>query len=383
MSAPDGSGDGTPDPGTPLFLDHNAGTPVDPRVLALFLAVEERCPGNPASVHAPGRRARAALEDARARTAAALGVDADEVVFCSGGTEADNLAVRGLGDPTLPVALAAVEHPAVFEAARDRGLVEWAVDRAGRTQLHEPDRPVGALALVHAQSEVGTIQPVVAAAELAAKMQVPLHVDAAQSLGRLPLDEVFAAAATVALSPHKAGGLRGAGVLIVRRRAAPLRPLLRGGAQEHGLRAGTVNPALAAATALAVELAVGERAARAERMAAARAAFVQALTAGRCSVDVLTPLQSSLPNTVMVCVRGVDGRALLPALDLGGVAASHGSACSSGSPQPPRVLAAMGVSPEDSRRCVRFSFARDHDAAFGARAGRRVDALLSRLQKKK
>jgi cysteine desulfurase len=365
----------------PIFLDHNAGTPVDPRVLERFLEVERRCPGNPASLHAPGRLARAEVEAARDRIACALGVAAADVLFTSGGTEANNLAVLGLGPPELPVLLAAVEHPSVREPAARRGVVEWAVGPDGRACITAPPGPVGLVCLVHGQSEVGTLQDVVAAAGLANKIGAPLHVDAAQTLGRVDLREPVAVAASLSLSPHKAGGLRGCGVLIVRGAAERLRPLLRGGGQEHGLRPGTVAPALAAATALAVELAVQEQPARAGRMLAARTAFWQVLAQAGLDCQVLTPT-GSLPNTLMLAVSGIDGRSLLPALDLAGIAISQGSACSSGSPLPPRVLQAMGLAEPAARRCVRVSFGRDDDRDSGTRAGAAFAAAVRRLQKK-
>lgn len=364
-----------------LFLDHNAGAPVDERVLAHFCEVERECPGNPSSVHATGRRARAVVEDARERIARALGVRADDVLFVSGGTEANNLAVLGLGDPALPVLLAPVEHPSVREPAAQRGAIEWAVDPQGRAVVAEPDARPGLVALVHAQSEVGTLQPVVAAKAIAERLSVPFHIDAAQTLGRVSLRDVVRLADSLSISPHKCGGLRGAGVLVVRDAERALRPLLRGGAQEHGLRPGTTSPSLAAATAVAIELAVAEQPARAERMARARDAFVRELALAAPPHHLLTP-QDALPNTAMVAFVGVDGRNLLPAIDLVGVAASHGSACSSGSPQPPRVLLAMGLDEPQARACVRFSFGTALDDELAREAARRVAAAIARAQKK-
>jgi cysteine desulfurase len=231
------------------FLDWNAGAPAREDVLACFLDVERSCPANPASAHADGRRARGVLEAARSRIAAALELEPDDVVFTSGGTEAANLAVLGLGDPALPVLLSPAEHPAVWEPAHARGVHLWSVDQRGAARVTAPEVPVGLLCLVHAQSELGTLQPVLEAAELAASLRRPLFVDAAQALGRTPLRPVLARGAVVGLSPHKAGGLRGHGVLAGRGLHRALRPLLRGGGQELGLRPGTQSPALDAANA--------------------------------------------------------------------------------------------------------------------------------------
>ena len=370
---------------TDHYLDHNATTPADPRVLERFLEVEQACPANPASVHGLGRRALSIVEEAREQTAAALSCSASDIVFVSGGTEANNLAIRGLGNPDLPVLMAPVEHPSVVEPAKLRGIVHWRVDGQGRAQVEPPASKVGLIALVHGQSEVGTLQPVVVAAELSNDLQVPLHVDAAQTLGRVALDDVMQLAASVSLSPHKAGGLRGSGVLVARAAGHRLRPLLRGGEQEHGLRPGTVSPAHAASTALAIELAQRERTERASRMRAGVQALLEPLVELMDAAHVrnLTPVQDALPNTVMLAIRGVEGRTLLPALDLDGLAVSQGSACATGSPQPPRVLTAMGLEDDEARACIRLSLGRDSDRESCAAAGLRLARVIVRLRKKK
>lgn len=362
-------------------LDHNATTPADPRVLECFVAVERECPANPGSLHGAGRKARAAVEDARARIAEALGCAVDDVFFTSGGTESNNLAVRGLGDPELPVLCAELEHPSVLAPAEQRGMVALAVDAFGCAIVAAPARPVGMVALVHGQNEVGTLQDTTGAARLAHELGVPLHVDAAQTLGRVALDEVVAAATTVSLSPHKCGGLRGIGVLLARGGGAGLGPILLGGGQEHGLRPGTQSAALCQAAALSIELAVREQVVRASTMAAARDAFLAALAATGVRHRVLTPA-ASLPNTLMLQFPDVDGRSLLPSLDLAGIEASQGSACSSGSPTPPRVLTAMGLGAGTARSCVRFSFAARHEIMGAGDAGTTTGRVVARVQRK-
>lgn len=357
-------------------LDHNAGTPVDPRVLERFLEVETSCPGNPASLHTAGRRARAVLEEARVEAARALDVDPARILFVSGGTEANNLVVHGAGDPQAPVLLSNVEHPSVLEPARARGVVLLDVDSQGRAQIAPPDRKVGLVCLVHAQSELGTIQPVAAAAELAADLQVPLHVDAAQTAGRVPIHDVLALAATVTLSAHKLGGLRGGSILVYDPDRPP-RPILKGGGQEGGLRPGTVSPSLAAATARALALALAEQAARARVMAAAREAFVEELQT-RVRLRVLTP-QDSLPNTAMLAFPEADAKALLPALDLAGIQASAGSACSAGSPRPPLILRTILADDTLASRCVRFSFSHRTTPEEARRAARAAAAAIERI----
>lgn len=370
-------------PGDSVFCDWNAGAPASEEVLAEFLATERRCPANPASPHAPGRRARAVLEDARQRIADLFGVPAGDVVFTSGGTEAANLAVRGLGDASLPVYASAAEHPAVHEPATQRGEVAFAVGGDGIAQIAEPPQPIGLVCLVHAQSELGTLQPLEQASRLAASHGVPFFVDAAQSLGRVPLQALTASGAVVALSPHKAGGMRGHGVLLGHDLHRRLRPLLRGGMQELGLRPGIQSPALASANALAIERAVQEQPERAMRMARTREAFLAGLRSTAAEYRLLTPLSCSVANTAMLTFAGVDGRNLLPALDLAGIHASNGSACSSGSATPPRILLAIGLPEPEARACVRFSFGWHDEARVARGIGERVGAVVAGLQKKK
>ncbi|MCA8955051.1 MAG: aminotransferase class V-fold PLP-dependent enzyme [Planctomycetes bacterium] len=360
-------------------FDYNAGGQPDPRVLAYLAEVAAGCRGNASSLHTTGRRARGRLEEARERVAAALGVPAASVVFVSGGTEANNLVVLGHGDLSRPVLLAPSEHASVLAPAAHRGAVEWAVDATGSAVVTPPPDPVGLVCLVHGQSEVGTLQPIAAAGALARALGVPFHVDASQTLGRCALDEVVATADTITLSTHKAGGVVGSGVLIDRSERRS--PLLHGGGQQRDRRPGTEPVALCLATALAVELAVAETASRATAMRRARDAFLDALDlATSPGVHRVTPAHS-LPNTVMLRFDDVtDGRQLLPALDLAGIDASHGSACSSGAPTPPAILRAIGFDDAASRRCVRFSFSPTSDARYAADGGHLLCAALSRLR---
>ena len=360
-----------------IYLDHNASTAVDPRVLERFTAVEREHAANPASLHGAGRRASSIVEKARREIAHSLGVAGDQVFFVSGGTEANNMVVLGRGDPDLPVLLAPLEHPSIVRAAQQRGASWWSVTADGRAVVTGPASPVGLVALVHAQNELGTLQPLEDARELCTSLGVPLHVDASQGLGRVDLTDVMRLADTATLSPHKAGGLRGAGVL-VSKQPHRLRPVMFGGSQEGGLRPGTVSPALAAATALAVQLATSEWPMRARLMQKARDTFADVV----CSRGTGRELVSDprLPNTSMLLFGGVDGRHLLPAFDMAGVEASQGSACSAGSPSPPPVLAAMGLDASDARRCVRFSFSHQTSVEQAACAGDIVARVVAQLR---
>ncbi|MEM7204239.1 MAG: aminotransferase class V-fold PLP-dependent enzyme [Planctomycetota bacterium] len=357
-----------------IYLDHASSTPVDPRVLRRFVEIEQSHPANPGGPHTAGRRARAIVEEARAVAAAALGVESDQLVFTSGGTETNNAALAGLGPPDQPVLLAPVEHSSILRAAERRGAVWWDVDPLGRAILSIPDRPIGLVCLQHAQHEIGTRQPVLAARDLAASLGVPLHVDATSSLGRLDIADVVRAADSVALSTHKVGGLRGCTVAVVKE-PGRLRPLVVGGAQERNLRAGTESPALVAATALTVQLAVEEQAARAAACCRARDTFERSLAVEAKRLGA----EDALPNLAMMRLPVAEGRHLIPALDLEGIEASWGSACSSGAATPPPVLTAIGLDVEQARTCVRFSFSHHTSLEDVAQAAHLVDRVVRRL----
>ncbi len=354
------------------YFDHNACTPVDPRVLQCFLETERGVSANPGSLHGSGRKARAVVELARDRCANALGVPTDAVVFVSGGTEANNMVIAGSGNLQFPVLLAPLEHPSALAAAERRGCEFWSVNQEGEALLCDPAEPVGLLCLVHGQNEVGTLQPITKARELATSLAVPLHVDASQTLGRVDLAEALRCADSVTLSTHKAGGLRGMGVLLLL--GEEPKPLFVGGAQERGLRPGTESPALAAATALALEIAIQETEQRATAMGKACQAFAATMPS---TARKLTP-QHALPNTLMYSFAHVDGRTLLPALDMAGVEASQGSACSSGSPTPPRILQAMQLTEQEIRSCVRFSFSQNTGEETARAGGEIVAEVLER-----
>jgi len=357
------------------YFDHNSCTPVDARVVDHFLAVELAHPANAGSLHAAGRRARGVVEEARCSVADTLGVDPEQVFFVSGGTEANNLIILGVGDLSLPVMVAAVEHPSVLAAAHQRGVVEWGVADDGTAQIAAPTGSVGLLALVHGQNEIGSLQPVDHAAQLAREIRVPLHIDASQTLGRCELSGVLGVADSITFSTHKAGGLRGCAVLVDKNPST--QAILHGGAQQLARRPGTEPVGLVAATALALNLAVSEQKQRAEQMRSARDGFLAAL--GLDSVRLLTPSQS-LPNTAMVLFEGIDARELLPALDMAGVEASQGSACSSGTPTPPPVLLAMGLREDAAQSCVRFSFSHRTGRQNAVHGARVVASVIQNLR---
>ena len=361
-----------------VYLDHAATTPVTPAALAAYTDQTARG-GNPSSLHALGQAARRALEDARESLAASLGAHPTEVVFTSGGTEADNLALKGLywarvaADPRRRrILCSSVEHHAVADtvewlAAHEGAEVVWLpCDATGTTSLEalgaelarEPDA-VAFVALMWANNEVGTVQPVLEAAALAAEYGVPLHSDAVQAFGHLPIDVASSSIATLAVSGHKVGAPVGVGALVVRRDVV-LTPVQHGGGQQRGLRSGTLDAAGAAAFAAAAADAVARRPEEAARLGRLRDALVGAVL-GAVPDAVLSgpgpeaPAEARLPGIAHFTFPGCEGDSLLFLLDMAGIATSTGSACTAGVPRPSHVLLAMGRSEDQARGAQRFS----------------------------
>jgi cysteine desulfurase len=354
----------------PVYLDYAATTPLRPEVREAMVAVLGERWGNPSSLHRWGREARATLEDARARFAAVIGAAPGEVVFTRGGTEADNLAVlgRARADRGGPVACSAIEHKAVLAAsnaaaADGRGVRMIAVDGDGRLDLDalaallRDERPA-LVSVMWANNEVGVLQPVERAAAMCAEAGAAFHTDAVQALGKVPVRMDAVAATMAAFSAHKLGGPRGAGALFVRR-GTRIDPLLHGGGQERGLRSGTEDVASAMGLAVAAELAEAEREAQMARIGSLRDRLEAGLRARVSGLVVNATGAPRLPTISNVSAPGADAEMLLIALDLEGVAASSGSACSSGAVEPSHVLTAMGVPPELAGPSVRFSLGRD------------------------
>ncbi len=388
---------------TTIDLDHNATTPLDPAVLdamqPFWLAG-----GNPESRHAAGRAARRGLESARERVAALLHASPAEVVFTSGGTEANNLAIFGLAevgnrldlpcDPSLPprVVASPVEHPAVAEAVmrleRAHGFV---VDRPGVGADGRADlsvmtaalRPETRLAtLMYANNETGAIQPLADFTRAANELGVPVHTDAVQAVGRIPVDFHRLGVATLAASAHKFHGPAGVGVLLIRR-DIKLPPRLFGGGQQGARRPGTPAVALAVGMARALERARDAGAERIERWTRWRdrleATLRDQLGADRVVRNGPTDPEHRLPQTLNVGFPGVDGDALLMQLDLAGVAASLGSACASGATEPSPTLLAMGVPGDRLRSSVRFSLGAGTTAEEIDEAAGRIVAVVRRI----
>jgi cysteine desulfurase len=360
-----------------VYLDHNATTPLRPEVRAAWLEALDDLQGNPSSVHLSGRAARQRLDEARERTAGALGVLEDELIFTSGGTESNNLALLGAlaaAGPRAGLVTSAIEHASVLGPARalaERGhpLAQAGVNEQGRIDagvvLELARAPGTALVSIQAaNNEVGSLGPL---ASLGSRLREwprdarpLLHTDAVQALGRVPLDLKGWGVDLASFSAHKLGGPVGVGLLFCRS-GVRLRPLVEGGEQEQGLRPGTENVAAAWACMRAVELAVAEQTSFAGRLQELTRSLFSALQTALPGMRLLgPPLDDAerLPGTLNVLLPNVDGKVLVARLDLAGLEASAGSACASGSLEPSHVLRAMGLDEDEARAGLRLSLGR-------------------------
>lgn len=360
------------------YLDHAATTPMLPSAIAAVTEQLGRI-GNPSSLHAAGRSARRVLEEARERIAAAYHAAPAEVVLTSGGTESDNLAVKGLywarraADPGRRRILAsAVEHHAVLDAVqwladRQDAVVEWLpVDGNGvlrpETLAATIGQDVALVTVMWANNEVGTIQPITELTEIAHAAGVPLHSDAVQAAGILPLDFAGSGVDAVTITGHKLGGPVGVGALLLRRDATP-EPVLHGGGQERDVRSGTLDVAGTAGFAAAVTESVAHRDAERARLRELRDSLVAGVRAAVPEVIVNAESVDRLPGIAHLTFPGCEGDAVLMLLDAAGIECSTGSACSAGVARASHVLLAMGVPEADARASLRFSLGHTSTAA--------------------
>jgi len=333
-----------------IYLDANATTPLSREVMAEMMPALAEHFANPSSVHKPGQDARALLDGARERAARVLGCAAKEVIFTSGGTEADALGI--LGSRPRKVVTTAVEHPAVLGAcAQVADCVRVPVSGTGELDLEALRRALPGASLcsvMAANNETGVIFPIAQVAALCREEGVPLHVDAVQAVGKVPLDFPWD---LLSLSAHKIGGPKGAGLLAASQRITALQT---GGHQERGRRAGTENVAGVVGTAAALERVAAAQPAFESRIGALRARL-EVVAGGIRGARVAGAGVARVCNTLNVAFEGCDGETLLAALDVEGIAVSTGSACSSGSLEPSPVLLAMGYAASLARGAVRFS----------------------------
>ncbi len=344
-----------------IYLDHAATTPLDPRVAEAMQPYFALDFGNPSSQHAWGQRAEAAVEDSREKVARTLGCTPAEVVFTSGGSESDNLAVRGAAFAARAkrgadhLLVSPIEHPAVLATARalaaDFGftLELLPVDEFGLVDPQDVARrlrPTTAMvSVMYASNEIGTIEPIAEIGRICRERGVAFHSDAVQAASQLPIETDELYVDLLSLGAHKFYGPKGVGVLYVRRGMA-LTPVQTGGGQEHGLRAGTHNVPYLVGMARALEITVSERDLHNGRYQGLRVRLIGALEDLVPDVRLTGHPTQRLPNHASFALRGVKGNHLLAHLDLAGIACSSGSACKTGDPKPSEVLLALGLPPE-------------------------------------
>ena len=376
-----------------IYLDHAATTPVDPRVAEAMAAVYRDAPGNPSSIHDEGRQARALMDTARERVAAAIGAEPSEIVFTSGGTEADNLAVRGtvaaLRHKGDHVVTTAIEHHAVLdtvsELEREQNvrLTVLPVDRYGRVDPEDVREAITArtvlVSVMHANNEIGTIEPIAEIGRICRERNVVFHSDAVQTVGALEVDVRRLPVDLLSLNAHKFYGPKGVGALYVRK-GTPFARIQTGGGQERDRRAGTENVAGIVAMGAALEIATRERAVESPRLARLRDLLLSGVRDAIDDVVVNGHPTERLPNNASLCVRGVQGESLIVALDLAGIAASSGAACTTGSLEPSHVLLAIGLSRELAQGSLRLTLGRattdeDVDVVLGE-----LPRIVSRLR---
>ena len=359
----------------PIYLDYNATAPPAPGVVDAVCRVLHDIPGNPSSIHAPGQQARAVLDTARHAVAALIGAAPSDVILTGGGTEADNLAIRGAAEVLQGndetgrrhLITTAIEHEAVLAtcaALQRRGwrITQLPVDRSGVVSPADVDgalsaAPRGDVALVsvmHANNEIGTLQPVAEIAAIARAHGALCHTDAVQTVGKIPVSVPALGVDLLSLSGHKFGGPKGTGALWIRR-GVRLHAQQTGGKQERSRRAGTENVAGLAGLGVAADYARATLEQHMGHSARLRDRLERGILSGVPRTDVNGDRDRRVPNTTNISVEGVEAELLLMALDLDGIAVSTGSACSSGSLEPSHVLKAMGLPTSRARTSLRFS----------------------------
>jgi cysteine desulfurase len=393
--------DARPAPGRSVYLDHAATTPMLPEALAAM--TEELAQlGNPSSLHNPGRRARRVVEESRELIAEAYGARPSEVVFTSGGTEADNLAVKGLywarratGPARRRVLAAATEHHAVLDSVRwlaehEDADADWLpVDPRGVVSvpslaevIERDPETVALISVMWANNEVGTVQPVAELARLAAEYQIPFHSDAVQAAGQLPVSLAGTGATALTITAHKIGGPVGTGALLLAKGVEPV-PVLHGGGQERDVRSGTLDVPAIRAFAVAVQVARERSGYEAKRIAGLQDDLIaQVLAAVPDAVlNGAAPGPGRLPGNAHFSFPGCEGDALLMLLDAKGIACSTGSACTAGVAQPSHVLLAMGADEARARGSLRFSLGHTSEQADVDALGAVIGEVVERARR--
>jgi cysteine desulfurase len=388
---------------SPVYLDHAATTPMHPAAIEAMTAVHGTV-GNASSLHGAGRQARRRMEESRETISEKLGARPSEVIFTAGGTESDNLAVKGIywarrdAEPRRRrIVTAAVEHHAVLDAVawlveHEGAEVTWlpvdaegCVSAAGLREALRDHDDVALVSVMWANNEVGSIMPIAELAAVAAEFEVPMHSDAIQAVGQLPVDFTGSGLSALSVAAHKFGGPTGAGALLLRRDTACV-PLLHGGGQERDVRSGTPDVAGAVGMAAAAEIAVDGLESNSARLRDLRDRLIDGVLSGVDDAVLNGAREGRLPGNAHFTFRGCEGDSLLMLLDANGIECSTGSACTAGVSQPSHVLIAMGADPASARGSLRLSLghtsvADDVDAALrvlpGAVARARQAALAS------
>jgi cysteine desulfurase len=368
-----------------VYLDHAATTPVDPEVAELMAQVLRDVPGNPSSIYAEGRRARALVDRAREEVAQAIGADPAEIVFTSGGTEADNLALRGVlkareGEAD-GIVTTAIEHHAVLDTAHDleahgqARVTVVGVDSDGRVAPADVgaalDERTAIVSVMHGNNEIGTLQPIQSIGALCKERGITFHSDAVQTVGALEIDVHALPVDLLSVNAHKFYGPKGVGALYVRR-GTRIATVQTGGGQEKGRRTGTENVAGVVGLGAALRIATRKRAAESARQEKLRDALIAGIRARIPDATLTGHPTERLPNSVSFCFSGTQGEALVVSLDLEGFSVSSGSACTSGNTDPSHVLLALGLDRDLAQGSLRLTLGRSTTQAD-------LDALLAAL----
>jgi len=368
-----------------IYMDHNATTPPDPAVVEVVVRALQEDFGNPSSVHYFGQRAKALLDDARSSVSDLIGAEPAEIVFTSGGTEADNLAIRGIADVLESsgrrhLIASSIEHEAVLNTVKALTRRGWAmtllpVDPSGIVAPAALDAAItdqtALVSVMHANNEIGTIQPIAELAAVAHARGALFHTDAVQSVAKIPVNVRTLGVDLLSLSAHKFNGPKGAGALWIKR-GTRMAATMTGGKHERNRRGGTENVPGIAGLGVAARLAREKLAAEGTRVAALRDRLEHGVLAAVQGTVVNGTLTPRVPNTTNISFDGIEAEALLIALDLEGFAVSTGSACSSGTLEPSHVLRAMGLASHRTQNSIRFSLGAGNTDA-------QVDALIAKL----
>ena len=376
-----------------IYMDYNATTPIDERVLSAMLPYLKEEFGNPSSIYSLAQRARRAVEEAREKLAKLLNADPKEIIFTSGGTESDNFAIKGIAyanqDKGKHIITSQIEHHAVLNTCKfleKQGfhITYLPVDRYGVVDLDALEKSITPqtilISIMFANNEVGTIQPIKKIGEIAKRHGVYFHTDAVQAVGKIPIDVKELGIDLLSLSAHKFYGPKGVGALYVRK-GVKMSSFIQGGEQERGRRGGTENVAGIVGLGKAAEIAQEEMAEEEKRVRALRDELERRLLERIPEVVLNGHPQNRLYNTLSICVKYVEGESMLLNLDREGICASSGSACTSGSLEPSHVLLAMGVPPEIAHGSLRFSLGKFNREEDVERVSEVLPSIVEELRK--